>query len=172
MNIGGTVFGEHYDHNERIESYGNGGYFSPDVYFLFAVPVTFNGHYKEYLHYTINGSVGVQTFEEDAAPYYPLDTTTLELPLYANCTATPTQPCGDSPQNSNTGLNYSIDAKVAYQATEHWYIGGFLTGNNTNNYNTVSGGFFARYLFRPQTQTVEYPTGLFPVEGFRPLRVP
>ena len=172
LNIGGTVFGEHYDHNERIESYGNGGYFSPDVYFLFAVPVTFNGHYKEYLHYTINGSVGVQTFEEDAAPYYPLDTTTLELPLYANCTATPTQPCGDSPQNSNTGLNYSIDAKVAYQATEHWYIGGFLTGNNTNNYNTVSGGFFARYLFRPQTQTVEYPTGLFPVEGFRPLRVP
>jgi len=176
LNIGGTLFGEHYDYNERIESYGWGGYFSPNVYFLFAVPVTFNGHYKENLHYSINGSVGVQTFQEASEPYFPLDPGDQhQLQLGAACTGVTTsaaQPCGFIPLNSNTGLNYSIDAKMSYRVNEHWYIGGFLTGNNTNNYNTVSGGFFARYLIRPQTQTVEYPTGLFPVEGFRPLRVP
>jgi tetratricopeptide (TPR) repeat protein len=176
LNVGGTLFGEHYDYNERIESYGWGGYFSPNVYFLFAVPITFNGHYKENLHYSINGSVGVQTFQEASEPYFPLDPGDQhQLQLSAACTGVTTsaaQPCGFIPLNSNTGLNYSIDAKMSYRVNEHWYIGGFLTGNNTNDYNTISGGFFARYLIRPQTQTVAYPTGLFPVEGFRPLRVP
>jgi len=176
LNVGGTLFGEHYNYNERVESYGWGGYFSPNVYFLFAVPVTFNGHYKENLHYTINGSVGVQTFQESSEPYYPLDPgDQRNLQLSAACTGVPTsaaQPCGFIPLNSNTGLNYSIDAKMSYRVNEHWYIGGFLTGNNTNDYNTISGGFFARYLIRPQTQTTDYPSGLFPVEGFRPLRVP
>ncbi|MEO6923212.1 MAG: cellulose synthase subunit BcsC-related outer membrane protein, partial [Bryocella sp.] len=86
LNIGGAIFGEHYDYNERIESYGWGGYFSPNVYFLFAVPVTFNGHYKDQLHYSINGSVGVQTFQENAEPYYPLDQSLqLNLQATANC---------------------------------------------------------------------------------------
>ena len=176
LNVGATLFGEHYNYNERVESYGWGGYFSPNVYFLFAVPVTFNGHYKQNLHYTINGSVGVQTFQESSEPYYPLDPGDQHaLQLSAACTGVTTsaaQPCGYIPLNSNTGLNYSIDAKMSYRVNDHWYIGGFLTGNNTNDYNTISGGFFARYLIRPQTQTVDYPTGLFPVEGFRPLRVP
>ena len=80
--------------------------------------------------------------------------------------------CIGLPRNSNTGGNYSINTEGAYRISEHWYGGGFLTANNTNNYNTVTGGFFVRYLFRPQFQTEDYPTGLFPVEGFRPLRVP
>jgi tetratricopeptide (TPR) repeat protein len=178
LNVGGTIFGEHYNYNERIESYGWGGYFSPNIYFLFAVPVTFNGHYKENLHYTIHGSVGVQTFQESSEPYYPLDPAlqlNLQSTIGSSCTGLAVgaaQPCGYIPFNSNTGLNYSIDAKVAYSVTDHWFIGGFVTGNNSNDYNTISGGFFARYTFKTQTQTPEYPTGLFPVQGFRPLRVP
>ena len=176
LNVGAAIYGEHYDYNERIESYGWGGYFSPNVYFLFAIPVTFNGHYKDQLHYSINGSVGVQTFQENSEPYFPLDQSLqLNLESTADCTGLATgasQPCGYIPTNSNTGLNYSIDARVAYQVTDHWYLGGFLTGNNTNNYNTVSGGFFARYTFKTQAHGTEYPTGLFPVDGFRPLRVP
>jgi hypothetical protein len=61
---------------------------------------------------------------------------------------------------------------MAYRVTEHWFVGAFLSGNNTNNYNTISGGAFARYTFRRQVQTEAYPTGLFPVEGLRPLRIP
>ncbi len=163
LNVGGTLFGEHYAQNERPETYGLGGYFSPSAYVLAAVPVTFNGHYREKFHYVVNGSVGIQTFQEDSQAYFPLDPV-LET-SFAN---------GRTAVNSNTGLNYAIDAQGAYQVNEHWYVGGFLTANNTNNYNTITGGFYARYLFRPQYQTVDYPTGLFPIEStvLRPLRVP
>ncbi len=161
LNMGVGFFGMHYENNQRGMTYGQGGYFSPNVYFLASVPVTFNGYYKTNFHYTINGSVGVQTFQEASAPYYPLD-----RPLQTGS--------GNAfyPQNSDTGLNYAINSEGAYHVAEHWYVGGFLVANNTNNYTTVSGGFFVRYTFKPQYPTESYPTGLFPTEGFRPLRVP
>ncbi len=161
LNMGVGFFGMHYENNQRGMTYGQGGYFSPNVYFLASVPVTYNGYYKTNFHYTINGSVGVQTFQEDSAPYYPLD-----RPLQTGS--------GNAfyPQNSDTGLNYAINAEGAYHVAEHWYVGGYLLANNTNNYNTVSGGFFVRYTFKPQYPTESYATGLFPTTGFRPLRVP
>lgn len=170
LNIGGTFFAMHYDYNERGMTYGQGGYFSPNVYFLAAVPITFNGYYKKDFHYTINGSVGLQTFQEDSAPYYPLDR---GIQTGACSAANGTTTSCTYALNSNTGLNYAFDTEESYHINDHWYVGGFLSANNTNNYNTVSGGFFVRYLFKPQYPTEASPAGLFPPNtGFRPLRVP
>ncbi len=175
IHVGASLFGMHYASNERGLSYGLGGYFSPDAYFLASVPVTFTGRYGNNLHYTIAGSVGVQTFQEASQSFFPLDRglqTTYDTAFGCTAAQISAQTCGYSPINSNTGANYGFNSEAAYRITEHWYAGGFLSANNTNNYNTVTGGFFVRYLFRPQFGTDDYPTGLFPVEGFRPLRVP
>ncbi len=161
LNVGGNLYAMHYDHNERGMTYGLGGYFSPNVYFLASVPITYNGYYKSDFHYTINGAVGVQTFQEDAQAYFPLDR--------------PLQTGFNNAQyslNSNTGLNYALDSEGSYRIVDHWYVGAFVSANNTNNYQTANGGFFVRYLFKPQQPTEDYPTGLFPVNGFRALRVP
>ncbi len=175
INVGASLFGMHYASNERGLSYGLGGYFSPDAYFLASVPVTFTGHYRNNLHYTIAGSVGVQTFQEASQSFFPLDRglqSSYETSFGCTAAQIAAQLCGYSPITSNTGANYGFNSEAAYRITEHWYAGGFLSANNTNNYNAVTGGFFVRYLFRPQFGTDDYPTGLFPVEGFRPLRVP
>jgi hypothetical protein len=163
LNIGTFFYGMHYDHNELGMTYGQGGYFSPNVYFLAAMPVTFSGYYKTDFHYSIDGSIGVQTFQQASAPYYPLD-----RPLQTGS--------GNAtyPQTSDTSVNYSLNTEGSYRFADHWYVGGFLTANNTRNYNMVSGGFFVRFLFKPQYPTESYPTGLFPTSGsvFRPLRLP
>ncbi len=161
LNVGGNFFAMHYDQNERGMTYGQGGYFSPNVYFLASVPLTYTGYYKSDFHYSVNGSIGVQTFQEASAPYYPLD-----LPLQLGSGNTYYS------QNSDTGFNYSLNSEASYRIADHWYIGGFATANNSRNYNTVNGGFFVRYLFKQQVPTEDYPTGLFPLSGFRPLRVP
>jgi cellulose synthase operon protein C len=161
LNIGANFFGMHYDNNQLNMTYGTGGYFSPNVYFLASVPISYSGYYNKNLHYAINGSVGVQTFQQDKAPYFPLDRplqTGFGNPMY--------------PQSSNTALNYSINSEASYRVADHWYVGGFLVANNSYNYNTVSGGFFFRYLFKAQYPTESGPTGLFATSGFRPLRVP
>jgi tetratricopeptide (TPR) repeat protein len=175
LNVGVSLFGMHYAQEERQLSYGLGGYFSPDAYFLASVPITFTGRYHSNFHYTIAGAVGVQTFQENSQSYFPLDRgiqTGFASSLNCTTATIANHTCGEYPNNSNTGGNYSINSEGAYRIADHWYAGGFLSANNTNNYNTVTAGFFVRYLFRPQVGTDDYPTGLFPVEGFRPLRVP
>jgi tetratricopeptide (TPR) repeat protein len=160
LNIGASFFGMHFDHNELGLSYGQGGYFSPNVFFLAAVPITYSGYYKSNFHYTIGGNIGVQSFQQATAPLFPLDPA-LEGGLTLQ-----------TPASSSTSINYSFNSEGAYFVADHWYLGGLLSANNTNNYNTVSGGFFLRYLFKQQVPTEDYPTGLFPSRGFRPLRVP
>ena len=175
LNVGVSAFGMHYAQNERPLSYGLGGYFSPTAYFLASVPVTFVGRYGTDFHYSIAGAVGVQTFQEASQQFFPLDRGIENgFRNLGNCTQgqLSTGTCGVYGTNSNTGGNYSINAEGAYRIADHWFAGGFLSANNTNNYNTVTAGFFVRYLFRGQVASEDYPTGLFPVEGFRPLRVP
>ncbi|HEY0309404.1 MAG TPA: cellulose synthase subunit BcsC-related outer membrane protein, partial [Acidobacteriaceae bacterium] len=176
LNVGATFFGEHYSHNELGMTYGLGGYFSPEAYFLGAVPITFNGHYGKDWHYVINGAVGIQAFEQASQIWFPLDRAAENGWATGICGTLPTSlnntSCANTPLSTSIGANYNIDLQGSYRIADHWYIGGFLSGNNTSNYNTVSGGFFVRYLFKTQVPTPEYPTGLFPHDGFRALRVP
>ncbi len=161
LKIGGDFFAMHYDYNEQSMTYGQGGYFSPNVYFLASVPITYTGYYKNNFHYSLTGAAGVRSFQENKAPYYPID---LPLETDSGNAFTPTV--------SNTALNYALNSQASYHFNEHWFIGAFLSANNTNNYNNVAGGFFVRYLFKSQYPTDDYPTGFFPVAGTRALRVP
>jgi len=177
LTIGGSLFGMHYAHNELGLSYGQGGYFSPEHYLLASVPVTFKGHSGASFHYVVSGSLGVQTFQQDEAPFYPLDPALQSSFLPTNgvpCTGgqAPSYNCGEYPATVNTELNYAINAEAVYRVAEHCYAGAFLSGNNTNNYNTVSGGFFFRYVFRAQHSLDGFPAGLFPVNGLRPVQIP
>ncbi len=161
LQVGANFFGQHYQYNELGYTYGQGGYFSPKAYFLAAVPITWNGYYKTQWHYVVSASLGVQAFQQDKAPFFPLD-----VPLQT-ASGNPFTPI-----TTDAGANYSIDSEGSYRIADHWYAGAFVSGNNTNNYNTVSGGFFVRYLFRSLQGTEDYPTGLFPHDGLRTLRVP
>jgi cytochrome c-type biogenesis protein CcmH/NrfG len=159
--LGADFFGMHYAHNLRYFTYGQGGYFSPEAYFLAAMPLTWSGQYGPDLHYNVRGSIGAQSFQEDSAPYFPLD---------PNLQAQFGNP--QYPVNSKVGANYDLRAEVGYRVQDHWWVGGFLDFNNTRDYLSQSGGFFVRYLFRPQPDLEGGPIGIFPRDGFRPVMVP
>jgi len=175
LTLGASLFAMHYHHNEVGMSYGQGGYFSPNYYFLASVPVTFNGAYKANLHYLISGAVGMQTLDQDWEYFYPLDVglqANLQAALGCSVAQLAVHTCAEYPVIGNTGFHYNINSEVNYRFGEHWYLGGFISANNTNNYNIVTSGFFFRYAMRKQHASEGYPTGLFPVDGFRPLQIP
>jgi tetratricopeptide (TPR) repeat protein len=161
LNVGANFFGMHYEYNERAFTYGLGGYYSPEAYFLANVPVTWNGHYGMKFHYNILGSLGLQAFQEDSNKLFPLDLGTqtgfgnLQLPF-----------------KTSVGANYDLRGQWAYSLNENWFVGGTLSANNSRDYTSVNLGFFVRYMFRPQHPTTLGPTGLFPMTGFRPFLVP
>jgi Flp pilus assembly protein TadD len=159
--LGADFFGMHYAHNLRYFTYGQGGYFSPEAYFLAAMPLSWAGHYGPNLDYNVRASIGVQSFQEESEPYYPLD------PGLQAAAGNPLEPV-----HASVGANYDLQTEIAYRIQNHWYIGGFLDFNNTRDYVSQSGGFFVRYLFRPQPESEAGPIGAFPRDGFRPVMVP
>jgi hypothetical protein len=175
--LGGSASGMHYAHDEVGLTYGQGGYFSPESYFAVSAPVSFEGHRKASLQYHLSASLGVQSFEQDEEPFYPLDPSlqsSFKPASGVSCSSTQalSYSCGVIPYSVTTLFSYAVNAEASYRLGEHWYGGGFLTGNNSNNYNTVSAGFFFRYTFRSQHPTESKPSGLFPSEGFRSLQIP
>jgi tetratricopeptide (TPR) repeat protein len=166
LSIGVNFFGMHYDKNEDAFTMGMGGYFSPQAYFLANVPFTWAGHYQTRWHYNIMGSLGVQAFQQDMTPLFPLahnTTVTLDTVTYTNL---------QLPAKTSVGPNYDLRGQVAYQISPHWFAGGFFGSNNSRDYKSASAGFYVRYLFRSQPSTVTSPTGIFPTEGIRPFTVP
>jgi tetratricopeptide (TPR) repeat protein len=163
LSIGVNFFAMHYANNQNAFTHGMGGYFSPQGYFLANVPFTFVGHYNTNWHYSVVGGLGVQAFQEDKTPLWPLASdksieTSQNNPML--------------PDMTNVGANYDVRGQVAYQISPHWFAGGFFGANNTRNYSSASAGFFVRYLFRAQPSTAAGPTGLFPTDGLRPFTVP
>jgi tetratricopeptide (TPR) repeat protein len=155
LSIGANFFGMHYAKNQDAFTYGMGGYFSPQAYFLANAPITWNGHSGTTWHYNILGSLGVQAFQVDQTALFPNSAITAYLPA-----------------KTSVGPNYDLRAQAAYQISPHWFAGGFLGANNSRNYSAASAGFYVRFLFRAQPSTVTTPTGLFPTDGMRPFMVP
>jgi len=159
---GMNFFGMHYERNLRYFTYGQGGYFSPGAYLLAAVPLTFNGHYGAKFHYRAVGSLGMQAFQEDSAPYFPVD------PVYQAAQGNPTYP-----ERTSVGGNYDLETEGSYSIGDHWYVGAYTNFNNSRDYASDTVGFFVRFLSRSQPINEEVgPTGLFPIQGMRPLQTP
>lgn len=163
LSIGVNFFGMHYSHNEQAFTFGMGGYFSPQEYFLANIPFTWTGHYQTRWHYEILGGFGVQAFQQDATPLFPLAAQKASEVAMNNAAL---------PALTSVGPNYNLRGTAAYQIGPHWFAGGFVSANNSRNYAAVSAGFSIHYMFRAQPSTVTSPTGLFPSEGFRPFTVP
>ena len=160
--VGMNFFAMHYEHNLRYFTYGQGGYFSPGAYMLAAVPLTFTGTYGPRWHYRATGSLGLQAFQEDSTPYFPLD------PAIQSAQGNLTYP-----QRTSVGANYNFESEGSYSFSDHWFVGAYAAFNNTRDYASDKVGFFVRFLPRPQPLNQESgPTGLFPIQGMRPLQTP
>jgi len=155
LSIGVNFFGMHYAQNEGAFTWRNGGYFSPQAYFLANVPFTWAAHSGTKWHYNILGSLGVQAFQQDQTPLFPGSAATVYLPA-----------------KTSVGPNYDLRSQAAYQIGPHWFAGGFFSANNSRNYSAATAGFYVRFLFREQPSTVTAPTGIFPTDGLRPFSVP
>ncbi|MFL6450090.1 MAG: cellulose synthase subunit BcsC-related outer membrane protein [Bryobacteraceae bacterium] len=143
LTVGMNFSAMHYDRNLRYFTFGQGGYFSPQQYFLFNVPVRWAGTYGRRLQYTLGGSLGLQHFVEDASDYYPTDAALQAKMGYRYQALT------------NTGANFSFDGRLNYQMAPHWVLGAFVTASNARNYTAASAGLFVKYTFEERPMSFQ-----------------
>lgn len=161
LTAGVNFTGISYDKNLRYFTYGHGGYFSPQQFFSASVPVSWSQRSGK-LSYQIKGSLGVQRFKEDSAPYFPtngalqsaaeqaaIDAAAFGLTSSANGAIYPGQ--------TKTGLGYSLAAAMEYQIAPQLTLGGQLAMDNARDYRQLMGGIYLRYAFEPYTGPAAYP---------------
>jgi hypothetical protein len=151
LTVGMNLTGMHYDKNLRFFTLGQGGYFSPQSYFLFNTPIRWVGKWQR-IEYLVAGSLGSQYFEEDSTPYFPLASPGQANPYYTG--------------QAKTSANYSLELRAGYRLAPNWYLGGFVTANNTQNYTSQAVGFNVRYLIM-QAPSVSSDFQMTPVPDWR-----
>lgn len=149
-----------YDHNLRYYTAGHGGYFSPQRFASLALPVEWMERSGR-LSYQLRGSLGVQYFSEDAAPYFPgSGLRQAQAALAASGQGATASYAGQS----RTGLGYSLGGAVEYQWQPQVFVGGHLAVDNARNFREVAGGLYVRYALQPITGPMALPV--------QPLRSP
>ena len=152
LTVGLNFTGIGYDKNLRYFTYGHGGYFSPQSFFAVNVPVTWSQRAGR-LTYSVNGSLGVQSFKENTARYFPgSDALQLQAQLAgAEAVAQGLTSDGSAMYQgqSKTGLGYSLAAAMEYQVSPQLFLGGGLAADNARDYREWTGGVYMRYMFEP-----------------------
>ncbi|HET7836481.1 MAG TPA: cellulose synthase subunit BcsC-related outer membrane protein, partial [Variovorax sp.] len=139
-----------YDKNLSFFTFGQGGYFSPQSYVSVAFPVDWTGR-DDRLSWRLNASLGIQSFTEDASPWFPTDPARQAAAASAVATATglglnKAPFTGYYLSNSHTGVAYNLAGIVEYQVAPQLFLGGAMAFNNASNYRQVTVSAYLRYM--------------------------
>lgn len=159
LTVGVSLTALGYDKNLRYFTFGHGGYFSPQRYLSLSLPVEWAGR-NGALSYKLDASIGVQTFRENDAPYFPGSSALqAEWESLAAVGATPTGVTWKTfyPGQTKTGLGFRITGAAEYRFAPKWLVGGKLSVDNASNYLQTSGLVYLRYSFEPSTRAPAFP---------------
>ncbi|HLJ78516.1 MAG TPA: cellulose synthase subunit BcsC-related outer membrane protein [Acidobacteriaceae bacterium] len=134
--VGGNASAMHYDRNLKYFSFGQGGYFSPQEYYLASIPISWYARHPRF-EYQVKFSGGVQYLHEASTLYYPVlpGTTRVLQGRYA--------------ANNGAAANYDAEIRLGYRMTPYLYFDTFATANNSENYYSQSVGFNLKFMLDP-----------------------
>lgn len=141
-----------YDRNLSGFTYGHGGYFSPQRYVDVSVPLHWNGRSAaQRLAWQVDASVGVQSFKEDPADYFPLDPAMQQeaydaASLAALLGLTPRYIEPVYAGQIKTGVSYNLSAAAEWQLSNQLFLGGRMEFNNARDYRQFGTNLYLRFL--------------------------
>jgi len=145
LTIGLSTQALHYANNQNFYTYGHGGYFSPQRYVSFGVPVAW-ARRTDRFSYQLKGALGLQYFRTDGADYFPND------PLVQSIISDPVMVAatGVNPyytEWSSKGFSYNMEAVGEYRFTPRAFVGGRFALDNSRDYRQYDVGMYIRYFF-------------------------
>ncbi|TKC81473.1 tetratricopeptide repeat protein [Trinickia terrae] len=146
-----TVMG--YSKNESYFTYGQGGYFSPQLYVILNFPLELMGR-NGLFTYDLKGSIGMQHFREASALYFPTSST---VQSEAKATAITPDSGAVYPAFSKTGFAYSLAATGEYQVAPQLTVGATASLGNAYQYREWVAAVYVRYAFNKQGGIPAFP---------------
>lgn len=135
----------HYSDNQRFYTFGHGGYYSPQRYVSFGIPLDWSGRYAKW-SWRLQGSAGWSFTHENDAPFFP---TRPDLQaLSGNATYR---------GGSGGGFSYTAAAAVEYAFAPRWVVGAGFSIDRSRDYAPNRAMAWLRYLFDKQQMPVPFP---------------
>lgn len=130
-----------YDRNLRYYTLGQGGYFSPQSSFTATSSLAWRQRWGDW-ETRLGGSLGWQTFREDASKVFPTDATS-QAALIASGES------GYYDAMSKTGVVGGLNAAVEYDVTQRLTLGISGRYNSSGVWSEGAGLLYARYRIDP-----------------------
>jgi hypothetical protein len=130
--------------NQRFQTYGHGGYYSPQSYVSLALPAQWSGT-RDRWSWRARASVAWSTTREHDALYHPTDATlqaAAATQAAANGFADPVHRGG-----KGGGFSAAAAASVEYRINAAWSVGARVEIDRSEDYSPDTAGLWFRYRF-------------------------
>ena len=150
-----TIMG--YSKNQSYFTYGQGGYFSPQLYVILNFPLELTGR-NGLFTYDLKGSIGAQHFRESTASYFPTRSDLQSNAASGNTNiSSPADAGGVYAGFSKTGFAYSVSANGEYQLAPQLAVGAIASLGNAYQYREWVAAVYVRYAFTKQGGIPAFP---------------
>jgi tetratricopeptide (TPR) repeat protein len=160
LTLGVNAASMFYNKNLSNYTFGQGGYFSPQQYYALTLPLNWSQRRGDF-SYKLSGSVGLQTFSQNASDYFPNNG---DLQAAANAAMARALANGGGgsgvasfPATNSTGMVYNLTAAGEYQLNRYAFLGGLVQLDNASNYQQWGAGLYLRFSFYPRQGPVSMP---------------
>ncbi|WP_394192130.1 cellulose synthase subunit BcsC-related outer membrane protein [Pseudoalteromonas atlantica] len=154
LTVGASLLHWSFKHNLSEETYGHGGYYSPQSYIGASIPVTFDHRLSNDFIYRLRAGLSWSTTKNDGNQFFPND------PILQSQAIQRESITGVSPffeGDKSTGISYSLGGSFEYRFTPHWFFGGFFNLDRADFYEPNFGQLYFRYYFKPVYTEMTFP---------------
>jgi tetratricopeptide (TPR) repeat protein len=152
-----------YKYNLSEETFGHGGYYSPQSYYGISFPASLDARWGD-LIYRLRAGISYSQSETDTIEFFPNDPE-LQLQAISIVEQTEIEPYYEGSKSS--GLSYNLGAEFEYQLTPQWFVGGILSIDRADFYEPNFGQLYLRYNFNPLYGPIPFsPKPIVPYSSF------
>jgi hypothetical protein len=144
LSVGTTLTAWRYARNQRFETFGHGGYYSPQSYLALSLPAQWSGIHGIW-SWRLRAAAAWSTTREDDAAYHPADAAlqaAAEAQAIANGLAPPVHAGGHG-----GGFSVAAAGSIECNITEGWTLGARFQIDRSEDYSPDTIGLWVRYRF-------------------------
>lgn len=144
LTLGANVHYMAFDKNLNYYTLGHAGYFSPQRYIAFSLPISYQQDINN-LSIKLSSNIGYQSYTTESTDYYPNNPQyQKELENYAlNDEYIDTR----YKNTSKNGISYAISVDTKYKISPSSLIGANVSYNTFGNYDETKANIYFKYLF-------------------------
>ncbi|MGR3320162.1 MAG: cellulose synthase subunit BcsC-related outer membrane protein, partial [Candidatus Anammoxibacter sp.] len=130
-----VISGQHFQRNTGFFTFGHGGYFSPEFFFIAGPAISFQTKPKKSYRANVQLSAGLMEFQLDSSPRFPFESNLDDR----------------FEKDKFAGLNISMELQGEKLLTPHWSVGGLLSLNNSRDFTDLTVSLAMSYSLEPRS---------------------